>query len=180
MKFCSLVLELLLPQNCHTYTETDKHFPEIVKSCSGHPKTCKFIKNRKSKICTKPVLSSMYIEESKKFETHCLFSCKNNKSVIRPFERWPTICLRPTCCKYKGLLIISICTLYITGRTENNFSFKEHYIFIYQFPLQHRDDEKYNKNIAVQSLVLPSDAVLSFLKKQVILMSFRKLWITLK
>ena len=50
MKFCSLVLELHLPQNfCHTLTDsqTDKYFPEIVKSCSGHPKTCKLIKNRK-------------------------------------------------------------------------------------------------------------------------------------
>ena len=68
MKFSSLVLELHLPQNfCHTHTDqTDRHFPEVVKSCSGHPKTCKFMKNRKSKICTKPILSSIYIEESKK------------------------------------------------------------------------------------------------------------------
>ena len=76
MKFYSLVLELHLPQNfCHTHTDTqthrhtdrqtDRHFPEIVKSCSGHPKTCKSIKNRKSRICTKPILSSIYIEESK-------------------------------------------------------------------------------------------------------------------
>ena len=65
MKFCSLVLELHLPQNfCHTHT--DRHFPKIVKSCSGHPKTCKSIENRKSKICTKPILSSICIEESKK------------------------------------------------------------------------------------------------------------------
>ena len=73
MKFCSLVLELHLSQNfCHrhtdsqTHTQTDRHFPEIVKSCSGHPKTCKSMKNRKSKICPKPILSSTYIEESKK------------------------------------------------------------------------------------------------------------------
>ena len=77
MKFCSLVLELHLPQNfCHTHTDTqtnrhtdtqtDRHFPEIVKSCSGHPKTRQSIENRKSKICTKPILSSTYIEESKK------------------------------------------------------------------------------------------------------------------
>ena len=65
MKFCSLVLELHLPQNfCHRHTDThphrqtDRHFPKIVKSC-------KSIKNRKSKICTKPVLSSSYIEENK-------------------------------------------------------------------------------------------------------------------
>ena len=65
MKLCSLVLELHLLQNfCHT--QTDRHFPKMVKSCSRHPKTCKSIKLRKSKICTKPILSFTYIEESKK------------------------------------------------------------------------------------------------------------------
>ena len=81
MKFCSLVLELHLPQNfCHTHTQThrhtdththrqtDRHFPKIVKSCLGHPKTCKSIENRKSKISTKPILSSTYTEESKKMK----------------------------------------------------------------------------------------------------------------
>ena len=64
MKFFVLVFELHLPQNfCHTHT--DRHFPEIVKSCPGHPKTCKSIKNWKSKICMKPILFSIYIEESK-------------------------------------------------------------------------------------------------------------------
>ena len=63
MKWCALVLELHLPRNfCHTH----RHFPEIVKSYSGHPKTCKSIKNRKSKNCTQTILSSTYIEESKK------------------------------------------------------------------------------------------------------------------
>ena len=69
MKFGALVFELHLPQNfCHTHTDTqtDRHFPKIVKSCSGHPRTCKSIKNQKSKICTEPLLSSTYIEESKK------------------------------------------------------------------------------------------------------------------
>ena len=69
MKFCALVLELHLPQNvCLTQKDgqTNRHFQEIVKSCSGHPKTCKSIKNRQSKFCTKPILSSIYIEESKK------------------------------------------------------------------------------------------------------------------
>ena len=46
-----------------THRHADRHFPKIVKSCSGHPETCKSIKNRKSKICTKPILSST---ESKK------------------------------------------------------------------------------------------------------------------
>ena len=75
MKFRSLVLELNLPQNfCHRHTDrqTDRHFPKIVKSCSGHPKTCKSIKNRKWKICPKPVLSSTDIEERKNVE-HYLF-----------------------------------------------------------------------------------------------------------
>ena len=72
MKFRALVLELHLSQNfCHTHTDTqthrhtDRHFPELVKLCSGHPKTCKSIENRKSKTCTKPILSSICIEESK-------------------------------------------------------------------------------------------------------------------
>ena len=37
----------------------------MAKLCLEHPKTCKSIENRKSKICTKPILSSTYIEESK-------------------------------------------------------------------------------------------------------------------
>ena len=71
MKFRALVLELHLPQNfCHTHTDrhadrqTDRHFPEIVKSCSGYPKACKSVKNRKSKIYTKPIPSSIHVEES--------------------------------------------------------------------------------------------------------------------
>ena len=54
---------------CHkifvTHTHTHRHFPEIVKSCSGHPKPCKSTKNRKTKIYTKLILSSIYIVESK-------------------------------------------------------------------------------------------------------------------
>ena len=30
----------------HTHTQTDRYFPEIVKSCYGHYKTCKSFKNR--------------------------------------------------------------------------------------------------------------------------------------
>ena len=48
-----------------TDTQTDIHFPKIVNSCSGHPKTCKSIKSRKSKICSKSILSCTYVEESK-------------------------------------------------------------------------------------------------------------------
>ena len=47
-----------------THNPTDRYFPEIVKSCSEHLKTFKSIKNQKSKICTKPILCSTYIEES--------------------------------------------------------------------------------------------------------------------
>ena len=71
MKFCALVLELHLPQkfllHTHIDTQTDRHFLKIVKSCSGYPKTSKSIKNRKSKIFTKPILSSIYVEENKKY-----------------------------------------------------------------------------------------------------------------
>ena len=67
MKLCSLALDLHFPQNfCHTHRHTDRHFPEIVKLCSGHTKTCKSIKNWKSKIFTKLILCLIYIEESKK------------------------------------------------------------------------------------------------------------------
>ena len=68
IKFCSIVFDLYLPQIfCHTHTDiqTYSHFLEIVKSCSGHPKTSNSIKNRKSNIFTKPMLSSTCIKESK-------------------------------------------------------------------------------------------------------------------
>ena len=70
----------------HTDTQTDWHFPEIVKSCSGHPKTCKSIKNRKSKICTKPILSSIYIEESRKHSKLIFFLRRH----LKDFECWKT------------------------------------------------------------------------------------------
>ena len=69
MKFCALVLELHLLQNfslSHTDGHTDRHFPVIVKLCSGHSKMCKSIKNWKSKILTKLIFSSIYIEKSNK------------------------------------------------------------------------------------------------------------------
>ena len=70
MKFCALVLELHLPQKFYQthrqiHRHTDRHFPEIVKLLSGHPKTCKSIKNQKSEIFTKPILSFIYIEKRK-------------------------------------------------------------------------------------------------------------------
>ena len=66
---------------CLSHTHTDRHFPEIVKSCSGHPKMCKSIKNWKSKIFTKPMLSSIHIEENKKktvrFYQGCILNVKD-------------------------------------------------------------------------------------------------------
>ena len=64
MKFCALVLELHFATKF--LSQTPRYFPETVKSLSRHPKTWKSIKYRKSKICTKPILSSIYNEESKK------------------------------------------------------------------------------------------------------------------
>ena len=81
MKFYAFVLELNLPQNfcqTHTDTQTDSHFPEVVKSCPGRPKTCKYIKNRKSKIFTKPIFSSIHTEKSKKRKQ------KERKTAIKP------------------------------------------------------------------------------------------------
>ena len=51
------------------HRQTDRHFLEIVKSCSGHPKTCKCIKNWKSEIFRKPIHSSSYTEEIEKEKT---------------------------------------------------------------------------------------------------------------
>ena len=68
-KFCALIHELHLPQKfclTHRDSQTDKRFLEIIKSCSGHPKTRKSIKNQKLKNFMKLMLSSTYKEESKK------------------------------------------------------------------------------------------------------------------
>ena len=68
MKFYALVLELhLLKIFCRTHTaiQTVRHFPEIVKSYSEQPKLCKFIKNQKSKIFMKLLLSFICVQESK-------------------------------------------------------------------------------------------------------------------
>ena len=46
-------------------TQIDRYFPEIIKV---HLKTCKSIKNRKSKLFTKPILSFIYIEKSKNLD----------------------------------------------------------------------------------------------------------------
>ena len=67
----TLATKFLSHTHRHIDTQTDRHFPEIVKSCSRPPKTCKSIKTRKSKISTKPIFSSTYIEESKKVSIEC-------------------------------------------------------------------------------------------------------------
>ena len=65
-----LVTKVLSHAERHTHRLTDRHtdihFPELVKSYSGHSKPCESIKNRKSKICIKPILFSIDVEESKK------------------------------------------------------------------------------------------------------------------
>ena len=68
---------------------SSRHFPEIIKSCSKYPKTCKSIKNRKSKIFTKRILSSIYIEESKNV-THNSKSLgiKNCHNLYISFKEW--------------------------------------------------------------------------------------------
>ena len=44
-------------------SQTDRQ--TFSRSSPGHPKTGKSIKNCKKRICTKPILYSIYIEESK-------------------------------------------------------------------------------------------------------------------
>ena len=80
MKFCSLVLELHLPQNfCHTHTQTDRQaFSRNSQIVFRTPKAYISIKNRKSTIFTKSILSSMHIEDSKKLDYE-----QRTKRIIR-------------------------------------------------------------------------------------------------
>ena len=64
MKICISFRVPLATNFCHT--QTDRHFPEIVKTCSRYPKMCKSIKNWKSENFPKPILSFTNIEECKK------------------------------------------------------------------------------------------------------------------
>ena len=80
MKFCSrsrakLATKFLLQ------THADKYFPEIVKSYSVHSEICKSIKNRKSKIFKKPILSSIYVEESKNIERERFVPCYETEII---------------------------------------------------------------------------------------------------
>ena len=77
MKFCysvhDLVLELRLSQN-FCYTHTDRL--TFSKSCQNVFRTSQNVQihqNRKSKICTKPILFSIFIEESKNIVLVCRF-----------------------------------------------------------------------------------------------------------
>ena len=68
-----------------THRHTDRRFPEIVNLFSGHPKTCKSIKNWQSKIFMKPILSSIYVEESKNhhwFSKHLVLLKQNKKKIL--------------------------------------------------------------------------------------------------
>ena len=68
MKFRTLVLELNLPQNfCHRHTDrlTDRQ-TDIFQKQSNRVQDIPKRENRKSKICSKPILSSTYIGKSKK------------------------------------------------------------------------------------------------------------------
>ena len=117
MKFCSLVLELHLPQNfCHTHTDTqtyrqtDRHFPEIVKSCSGHPKTCKSIENRKSKFARNQYFLLLI---QKKVKTHALtekFNCISKNDIVN--QIFSSILKRKSKPKYVRLLLAKICFCY--------------------------------------------------------------------
>ena len=73
MKFIALVPELHLTQNfcqAHKGTQTGRRtdrqtFSRNSQIVIKHPKICESIKNKKSKIFAKPILSSIYIEGSK-------------------------------------------------------------------------------------------------------------------
>ena len=72
MKICALVFELHLPQKIfHTHTDRhidrqrDRYFPEILKSCSGHPKIYSSIKPEIKNLHETSTFF-FFIEESKK------------------------------------------------------------------------------------------------------------------
>ena len=72
MKLCKLIFQLYLVQNFfHRHTDrwtdwqTGKYFLKIANWCLKHAKTRISSKNRKLKIFTKSILSSIYIKESK-------------------------------------------------------------------------------------------------------------------
>ena len=67
-QFLRYSVDKILETYIQTIRPIGRHFQKIVKSCSGYPKTCKSVKNRKSIIFfTIPILSSYIynIEENK-------------------------------------------------------------------------------------------------------------------
>ena len=78
MKFYGFVLKLHLPQNIY-HARAQRHFPEIVQLCAEYPKTYKSVKNRKSKLFGKPILFSIYVEESKKI---CCFKTGYKSTLL--------------------------------------------------------------------------------------------------
>ena len=61
ISFCSSAVTNFVS---HEDRQTDRHFVEMLKSCSGHLKMCKTVKNRNLKSFTIPVLS-LYTENRK-------------------------------------------------------------------------------------------------------------------
>ena len=79
MKFCLLVFAQMGQKNlCQTETHRQADSSKVVKSSSKHPKTCKSIKNQKLNIFTKPILPSIYTEESKNGSGKQVNSSKQN------------------------------------------------------------------------------------------------------
>ena len=79
MQFCPLVIEIARAQIlCHIQTnrqgdrQTNRQvFVRIVKSCRGHSKMCKSIKNWKSKIFAIPILFFFFFQNKKKRKNSC-------------------------------------------------------------------------------------------------------------
>ena len=82
--FLLSVFTLTRSQNlCHTQTDrqSDKHFLNLVKSCSGYSIMCKLVKSWKSKTFKIPMLSS-YIEYRRKKKNKAFVLYKSSKYVL--------------------------------------------------------------------------------------------------
>ena len=110
----------------HTETTIEKDiyrqtniFQNIIKSCSGHPKACRSIKNRKSKFYTKPIHSLIYVEDCKNkymssmgVKTITKSSCSNLRFQMKIF-----------------LVHHNMQTLNIWTICKNNFTFYIDYLY---------------------------------------------------
>ena len=77
----TLAKKFLSRKHRQTYRQVNRQTDRLIFSRNspiGHPKTCKSMKSRKSKIFTKPILSSIYIKERKKIKNI-------NLLLIKPF-----------------------------------------------------------------------------------------------